>query len=1250
MPASRSARDLRSNKTFPFGEVKLASPLVKREQRDSLHFTKGDESFFIKMDMMPTNFFFNHCFDKTRLKAFILWSYSHNGPPKTLSIIEKMQEKGFSFATQAGISIGLDDLQLPPQKTRFLSRAEYAVQSTARKCREGFVTDVERVDQVVETWQRTSERLRQDVVDHFQATDILNPVYMMAFSGARGNISQVRQLTAMRGLMADPEGRIIGFPIRSSFREGLTLTEYMISCYGARKGLVDTALRTADAGYLTRRLVDVSHHVIVNGNTCGTRQGIFLKEIQSERKTVVPLEDRLVGRVLAADIPFLSSPSLKVSDFTEGDSPSVTRSRFTEGFASRANHPLLFTKENTKGVAYRSARTEGVASDSRSERGASESPSVKRGSEQQGEGFLGKRNQIVSNGLAKRLASHCQQVLVRSPLTCSLPSGVCQLCYGWNLGEQKLVSIGDAVGIIAAQSIGEPGTQLTMRTFHTGGVFTGHLVEEVRAPHPGVISFPIPLQGLLIRTSSGRVAFLVKVEGECILKENCQKRDLFSPAPKVSLKVSTNETRLSMEASTVLFVRQGEHVLQDDLLAQSPSLETERNNTVEIRIIFAQLAGQVASTKSGRELHKGRNKRSHSSRDLVKALWILAGSRLPLADPEGIKRLMQGQASFPRFTKGLASLASPKVMRITKGEASARFTRGDSLRERPLLSSPSTKISRFSLAQREARDQRLKKLVQFLPEGRSIELLLDEKGTPQSKESLRRGKGVEVLIATLSHLHREGGHLIDGCSLLGEVLYKIRSTTFLLERGYTTSPSAPTLEWRAYHPSPSTKSKELIRSRSEARPLLALRETEGITSQTEGDTFGEARLTRGDSLLFTKGVTSRFARKREKPLVKREEERNRRTGQSEEKQFEGEIIRNQVTSKKLSFSPKVTLSLYEQRAEREKLAPLFNKGFASRAREDAATFTAEDQISFLTGGRKPIVSVGQFVSAGQEIAPNLGAPIGGQVIRVGREKVTLRRAETILAYARGRFYAVKGEWVEGNTPIVALPYRQLMIDDIVQGIPKIEQLFEASKEKRGVPIKGGVQDRLKMFFQEYRSYLPLREAVSRSMEKIQEILVEGILKVYLSHGVVIADKHLEIIIRQMTSKVEIKTPGKSGFFPGEYVNFDLVRKINRSLPSAAQRAKYEPALFGITKTALNSDSFLSAASFQETTRVLVRHASLGRIDYLRGLKQHVIVGDLIPAGTGLDLSSSSKVTRARSETFGEAREREKPAARPSLSQ
>ena len=176
---------------------------------------------------------------------------------------------------------------------------------TRRKCREGDVTDVERAQELVDIWHRTSEKLREDVVDHFKATDILNPVYMMAFSGARGNISQVRQLTAMRGLMADPEGRVVGFPIRSSFREGLTVTEYMISCYGARKGLVDTALRTADAGYLTRR-----------SGRCRPPRHRQRDDVQntpgnpSQRnpvggKTAVSLKERLVGRVLAAEFPLL---------------------------------------------------------------------------------------------------------------------------------------------------------------------------------------------------------------------------------------------------------------------------------------------------------------------------------------------------------------------------------------------------------------------------------------------------------------------------------------------------------------------------------------------------------------------------------------------------------------------------------------------------------------------------------------------------------------------------------------------------------------------------------------------------------------------------------------------------------------------------------------------------------------------------------------------------------------------------------
>lgn len=174
-----------------------------------------------------------------------------------------MKSVGFSYATKAGISLGIDDLKIPPKKALLIAEAEKLTKSTINQYKRGEITGVERFQRIIETWHRTSENLKEEVIEHFKRTDILNPVFMMAFSGARGNISQVRQLVGMRGLMADPQGQILDFPIRSNFKEGLTLTEYIISCYGARKGIVDTALRTANAGYLTRRLVDVAQHVIV---------------------------------------------------------------------------------------------------------------------------------------------------------------------------------------------------------------------------------------------------------------------------------------------------------------------------------------------------------------------------------------------------------------------------------------------------------------------------------------------------------------------------------------------------------------------------------------------------------------------------------------------------------------------------------------------------------------------------------------------------------------------------------------------------------------------------------------------------------------------------------------------------------------------------------------------------------------------------------------------------------------------------
>jgi len=501
--------------------------------------------------------FFNYSFDKSRLKALILWSLTNNGEKVTLDLVEKLKNLGFKYATQAGISLSIDDLKIPPNKKGLISQAELNIQLAEIEYQQGNLTAVEQFQQLIDTWHRTSENLKQSVIKHFRSTDVLNPVFMMAFSGARGNISQVRQLVGMRGLMSDPQGQIIDFPIRSNFREGLTLTEYLISCYGARKGVVDTALRTANSGYLTRRLVDVSQHVVVWLFNCKTRQGIFLTDMKEGRKTILSLKDRLVGRVLAEDI-----------------------------------NPIAL------------------------------------------------RNQQISKGLASKIVNLKDKVLVRSPLTCEAKNSVCQLCYGWSLSQGILVPLGEAVGILAAQSIGEPGTQLTMRTFHTGGVFSGDIMDEIRAPYEGIIDFLEPLQGKLIRTSHGKIAFLTKVNGILIIKRfRSEKNASFNIAEsltkKAQQKLNKNEVfvssfclkrvsvkslphndetlsdtvplvkpknsltknediKINIPGSTVLFVRQGETVFEKQLIAENSSMSNQINERIKAKHnLSSELEGQV---------------------------------------------------------------------------------------------------------------------------------------------------------------------------------------------------------------------------------------------------------------------------------------------------------------------------------------------------------------------------------------------------------------------------------------------------------------------------------------------------------------------------------------------------------------------------------------------------------------------------------------------------------------------------------
>nr|YP_010513298.1 RNA polymerase beta'' subunit [Centrosema coriaceum]UXL84869.1 RNA polymerase beta'' subunit [Centrosema coriaceum] len=376
--------------------------------------------------------FHNKVIGGTAIKRLISRLINHFGMAYTSHILDQVKTLGFRQATATSISLGIDDLLTIPSKGWLVQDAEQQRFILEKHHHYGNVHAVEKLRQSIEIWYATSEYLRQEMNPNFRMTDPFNPVHIMSFSGARGNASQVHQLVGMRGLMSDPQGQMIDFPIQSNLREGLSLTEYIISCYGARKGVVDTAVRTSDAGYLTRRLVEVVQHIVVRRTDCGTIQGISV----NTQNGMIPERifiQTLIGRVLADDI-------------------------------------------------YRGSRCIAV------------------------------RNQDIGIGLINRFKTfQTQPISIRTPFTCRNTSWICRLCYGQSPTHGHLVELGEAVGIIAGQSIGEPGTQLTLRTFHTGGVFTGGTAEHVRAPSNGKIRFNEDLVHPT-RTRHGHPAFLCYID------------------------------------------------------------------------------------------------------------------------------------------------------------------------------------------------------------------------------------------------------------------------------------------------------------------------------------------------------------------------------------------------------------------------------------------------------------------------------------------------------------------------------------------------------------------------------------------------------------------------------------------------------------------------------------------------------------------------------------------------------------------
>ena len=1591
--------------------------------------------------MKNSTFFFNRCFDKTRLKNFILWFFNKYGANETVKLVENLKNVGFEYATKTGISLGIDDLKIPLIKSKNIKETEEKIKKIEFNFQKGNLTEIERKQQFIEEWNFASDKLKTSVVQFFKATNIFNSIYMIAFSGARGNISQVRQLIGMRGLMVDPQGEVLEFPIRSNFREGLNLTEYIISCYGARKGVVDTALRTATSGYLTRRLVDVTQHVIIGKQNCKTTHGIKFASLIDENKIILPLKNRLVGRILLEDI----------------------------------FETCKKTKRKKK---------------------------------------IGEKNQEISSKLALTLTQSKKSILLRSPLCCSSKNFICQLCYGWSLAHSTIVSIGEAVGVLAAQSIGEPGTQLTMRTFHTGGIFTGGIIDQIYAPFNGKIEYLDILQGKLIRTLNGQIGFLSKIKGRIQIKRQ-KKRNLklvkeifqnFSISKQlkrnllpyknnllITLQIRKIESKLNLIKSssnsfllfntpiyTIFFIRNKCFIREKTLIAElsSPSFFKKKQQETEQEIVAPEsgqiffenliliekinkdgivqkrtyglgsiwlIAGFFINNLFGKKgfpihgdfldvgstthkiqiliernfkidvqifyLYKKisnfnkrffsiRNKKSLTTKKifgniflsrsifslnfvkvyyqsfkyfLLLSFHIFRPNLICYYRPkffnyskklyfEPVKNWQQiglnfsfstNNKQFPIFSNIYNSKSNFLFYNIlnTKKEINKKFfvqlTICETIKskfQKPIISRKKEVISFKDIMKyhywlifldsnllknkelkiyswlyylKKYREQNLDlELKTSLIESRKYLANLNFSNSSLKSKNIEQKIFLKHYIAPLNNnkfrfnstkiksnkvltkliwlahyqicfnlVNRQGllyFQLFNSYQLINYSSIKLKSqinssanlnnyqnltdfihlkikqnifffsffqknfskkknlkpalfylnnfnnfrnnpyfyiiqyflflnkqeyhSIYLLKKsnlknreklkiGYKTKfrlNIIPSLNYKDknrilfdFQKNFSTifnidyqsnlKNKQLFLTWVCFTPINSFLEkyntllklgsffSSGIRFDNQEiiidiiylkrkklklNHFWKNQLKLSSNFNWINNKKVRFKRKVKiiskllifkKSLINppnyfKNEFLNITLSNQlffkllalnikkkyyhffKKKPIKSKILKNPIKFNSLSnlFLDKIFLKTeyiintvisihcnqnfsiflgsynpifkkYENhQVQTNKLNNydtylLFNnflkrinftliKKFDFNLLNNQITknqklikifhlyseldyFKSEVNIKFLInykGGelirtKKNInkidyilinrlnlkiffinpnsknssvshLVVGNFIRYGDKIDNKKIAIESGQIIYIDNNKFIIRVATPFLLTARSILNVHQNEVVKKNSRLFKFLYHKIKTGDIVQGIPKIEELFEARITRSGIPLLTNLHHQCKKVFKYYSLQFSVYKATQKSFEFIQKLIIDEIQKIYCSQGVYIADKHLEIVVRQMTSKVQIIEGGKTGLLSGELIEFDWAYLINKKLKR--QEILYEPIILGITKSCLETESFISAASFQETTRILSKAAIQNKIDFIRGLKQNVILGSLIPAGTG----------------------------------
>ena len=1079
----------------------------------------------------------NRTVTKKILENIVHETFINFGSISSSSLLDSLKLLGFHYATNAGISINIEDLRTPDIKTTFLKNAEEEISFVSEQWALGFVSDAERFQKIIDTWNFTTESLKDKIVEYYKKFDPFNNLYIMAFSGARGNMSQVRQLIGMRGLMSDQEGKIIDLPIKANFREGLSSVDYIISAYGARKGIVDTALKTADSGYLTRRLIYLSQDLIIREIDCRSTIGILVR-INRNTNT-----KNLIGQTL------LSYKTLK-NNF--------------KGFESEE---LILNELSLK--------------------------------------ELKKKSPIL--------------LKLRSSLTCKSSGSICQKCYGWDLATEKSIALGEAVGIIAAQSIGEPGTQLTMRTFHTGGIFTGGTVNQILSPFSGRLIIPDFLKTTVARTSHGIKVLKIQQESSLTI---------------INWKGISKEIFLHIGAylyvTTSQFVKKGQLIAEDS--NSSVSMGTRR-----MKPLYTSLSGEIRlENLLIRKMVREKRVIKVNQDDGV--VWITSGKIFPLPKEleysigDNLDKLNPlGRLKIVTPYQGIVFIEN-QIVKIVNGERKINLDLFNLIKP---FSNCRLKLSLLVKNYQYVDQSTVLGFIEIYPnyEGKIYSI--------RQKES----KYINTLfLITESDVWKINSDQVNNFSLFqnkkivrfGNLL---NSTTEFRHSGFFLKNDGFKMIFQ--HAIPIFLKRGTILNYTNGNFVLEgklLATIINYTQQTEDIVQGlpkieeliEARRPKFKAYLSYKPgiIVDEFVSEKENLRTFKTNLINNKIICSREKEKEREDI--VLGSKK---DQKQRILVAHSVFTNENIVVFNDELFVCKFLPNIFSLKAVSTVDY-TVVKIPNLNLEEKNKSSEDSGLFLqGKKTNNKWKKLSKsskiiykfEKTTLtpfidlENFQNIKILQNKKFpnnYLV--ELSESNFVFLEElgPVKEYEVPLSLKTIVSAGNFIDI-----GEPLTEGLVDAnelLEIFFKYHVVLDGILKGTTKSLNKFQLVLLNSIQSIYQSQGVNISNRHIEIIVRQMTAKVKIKESGDTPLLPGEYVKLPLILEIQKALSSNSIKYKspvYEPIVLSTTTASLGKDGFLSNAGFQETKKVLTKAAIEGSRDWLRGLKECIIVGRLIPAGS-----------------------------------